>query len=120
MILRGFEMVSGLRINYHKSKPYGLNLSNHFILATSHFLACKIEGNKFNFLGIIIGSNPRRIRTSKSLMDNIKSRLLSWKAKTLSRGGRLTLINSVLSSLPIFLLSFFKAPISVWKEIERI
>lgn len=110
--------MSRLGINYHKSKPYGLNLSNHFILATSHFLTCKIEGNNFNFLGIPIGSNPRWIRTSKSLMENIKSILLSWKAKTLSRGGRLTLINSILSSLPIFMLCFFKAPVSVWKEIR--
>ena len=35
-------------------------------------------------------------------------------------GGRITLINSVLSSLPIFYFSIFKAPAKVIEELERI
>lgn len=56
-ILKGFELVSGLGINFHKSKIHGLNLNQRFVLAAANFLACKIEGNNFNFLGIPIGSN---------------------------------------------------------------
>jgi hypothetical protein len=37
-----------------------------------------------------------------------------------SLGGRLTLLNAVLSDIPIFFLSFMKLPASVWKEIVRI
>ena len=39
--------------------------------------------------------------------------------KLLSRGGRLTLIHSVLSSLLIYYLSIFKAPISVINSLEK-
>ncbi|CAN1223225.1 Putative ribonuclease H protein At1g65750 [Linum perenne] len=38
----------------------------------------------------------------------------------LSFGGRLTLLKSVLSSLPLYSLSLFKAPVSVIKELERL
>lgn len=119
-ILIGFELFSYLGINYHKRKLHGLNLSHHFVQTTSNFLACKIEGINFNFLGIPIGSNPKRIEMWKPLVDKIKLRLSTWKAKIISQGWRLTLINSVLSSLPTFLLYFFKAHVQVWKEIERI
>ena len=54
------------------------------------------------------------------VVETIRSRLQSWKAKTLSMGGRLTLIKSVLSSLPIYYLSLYKAPVAVIEQIERI
>lgn len=38
----------------------------------------------------------------------------------LALGGRITLVRTVLSSLSIFQLSFFKAPISVYKEFEKV
>ena len=37
----------------------------------------------------------------------------------LSVGGRLVLINSVLSSLPMFMLSFFEMPRGVLKKLMR-
>jgi hypothetical protein len=40
--------------------------------------------------------------------ERIEKKLSSWKGKYLSVGGRLVLINSVLSSLPMFMLSFFE------------
>jgi hypothetical protein len=39
--------------------------------------------------------------------ERIEKRLASWKGKMLSFGRRLVLINSVLSSLPMFMLSLF-------------
>ena len=36
----------------------------------------------------------------------------------LSIGGRLVLINSVLSSLPMFMMSFFKIPRGVLKKLD--
>lgn len=38
----------------------------------------------------------------------------------MSIGGRITLINSVLSALPLYFFSFFKAPKKVIKEINRL
>src|SRR5438128_10708500 len=47
-----------------------------------------------------------------------EKRLSSWKGKHLSIGGRLTLINSVLSSLPMYMMSFFSLPKGVLKKLD--
>jgi hypothetical protein len=46
----------------------------------------------------------------------VEKRLASWKGKHLSIGGRLTVINSVLSSLPMYMMSFFAIPKDVLKK----
>nr|GEX25723.1 RNA-directed DNA polymerase, eukaryota [Tanacetum cinerariifolium] len=43
-----------------------------------------------------------------------------WKVKTLSIGGRLTLLKSVLGASPLYSMSIFKAPKGVLKELEAV
>jgi len=47
-------------------------------------------------------------------------RLSSWNNKFLSFGSRLVLLKDVLSSLPVYFLSFFKAPACIISSIEYI
>jgi len=46
------------------------------------------------------------------------SRLSGWKSRFLSFGACLTLLKSVLTSLPVYALSFFKAPLGIISSIE--
>ncbi|KAL7599579.1 hypothetical protein Lser_V15G26444 [Lactuca serriola] len=56
----------------------------------------------------------------KSIIDKFSSKLSVWKAKSLSFGGRLTLIKSVLGSLPTYYMSLFKAPQGIIDKLEMI
>ncbi|GJV03829.1 hypothetical protein Tco_1337398 [Tanacetum coccineum] len=50
-----------------------------------------------------------------------KRLLLSrWKLKTLSIGGRYTLLKSVLTAIPIYHMSLFKVPVGILKEMESL
>ncbi|MCI04724.1 LINE-1 reverse transcriptase like [Trifolium medium] len=92
-VLRGFELVSGLKINFSKSKLYGLNVDDRFLVAGSSFLSCQSDVIPFKFLGIPVGANPRRAETWRPVVEAMSKRLSSWSSRHLSYGGRITLIN---------------------------
>jgi hypothetical protein len=119
-VLRSFEIVSGLKVNFYKSKLYGINLVDSFLSASSSFLHCAVEAIPFRFLGIPVGANPRRRSTWLPIIESMKKRLNTWTGRILSIGGRVTLINYVLSSLPLYFFSFFKAPSCVIKDLVSI
>nr|GEU63186.1 reverse transcriptase domain-containing protein [Tanacetum cinerariifolium] len=64
----------------------------------------------FSYLGSIVGDNMARQQAWGGIVDRVKKKLSKWKMKMLSIGGRLTLVKSVLGSLPIYNFSIFKVP----------
>jgi hypothetical protein len=50
--------------------------------------------------------------------DRFEKKLGCWQGKLLSYGDRLILINSVLTSLPMFMLSFLEIPKGVLKRLD--
>lgn len=88
-------------MNFFKSSLTGVNVDDYFLNAASTFLFCSIGKLLFKFLGLPIGANPRRVSTWQPVIDRIRKKLTSWKGRRLSLGGRIVLINSVLSSLPL-------------------
>jgi hypothetical protein len=50
--------------------------------------------------------------------ERIENKLSSWKGKYLSVEGRLVLMYSMLSSLPMFMLSFFEISKGVLEKID--
>lgn len=53
-------------------------------------------------------------------MEKIGKKLLEWKQKLLSQGGRLVLLRHVLSSMPIHLLSVLHTPKAVIKKLNSL
>lgn len=119
-LMRGFEMVSGLSINFHKSKLYGVGNSTACLEASVSFLGCKTDMLPFKFLGCLVGGNHRSIAFWNPIARSLEARWSSWKGRMLSIGGTATLINSVLSNMTSYQFSFYKAPIKVLKKIEAI
>ncbi|XP_058761431.1 uncharacterized protein LOC131634822 [Vicia villosa] len=118
VILRGFELVSGLKINFHKSNFFGTNIGDWLYSSATSFLSCKKGSFPFKFLGIWVGERANKTKVWKDVVNNIKARLSVWKGRNISIGGRVTLIGSVLNAIPIFTLSFYKAPSKIIKEIR--
>ena len=52
--------------------------------------------------------------------ERFQKRLALWKRQYLSKGGTQTLIKSTLSSLPIYVMSFFVIPKRVAARLEKI
>ncbi|MCH79435.1 RNA-directed DNA polymerase (Reverse transcriptase) [Trifolium medium] len=60
-ILRGFEMTSGLKINFWKSNLMGINVSADFMRLASTFVNCRVGQIPFKYLGLPVSANPRRM-----------------------------------------------------------
>jgi hypothetical protein len=116
-ILRGFEMASGLKVNYWKSGLVGVNIPPSFLETASSFLNCCLGSIPFKYLGLSTGENSNSDSTWDPLLDHLRMRLFSWRNKHISLGGRIVLINAVLNAIPIFHLSFLKMPNKVWKKV---
>lgn len=119
-VLRCFELVSGLKVNFHKSSLIGINIDESFLSSAAKFLNCRVGGIPFKYLGLPVGANPRKLSTCQPMLDVLLRRLSSWKNRYLSLGGRIVLLNSVLIGIPIYFLSYMKMPLKVWMEVVRI
>ena len=54
------------------------------------------------------------------IIEKVERQLAGWKKLYLSKGRRLTLLKSTLSSLPTYFMSLFKIPVSMAKRIEKL
>jgi hypothetical protein len=71
-MLRGFELASGLRVNFWKSCIIGVNVSDNFMEVACNFLNCIRGGISFKYLGLPMGANPRRLSTWDPLVEKIE------------------------------------------------
>jgi hypothetical protein len=62
-ILRCFEFVSGLKVNFSKSSVMGVNAGDEFLCLAERFLYCSVVTVPFTYLGSHVGANPRLDKT---------------------------------------------------------
>ncbi|XP_076949723.1 uncharacterized protein LOC143622474 [Bidens hawaiensis] len=93
-LLRIFYIVSGMKINAHKSFLYGVGIPEAEVRSLADSMGCSVGVFPFQYQGIKNGANMNRISHWDTVIEKVRSRLQSWKAKVLSIGGRITLIKS--------------------------
>jgi len=114
-----FEAASGLRINLGKSEivPIGEVEDVDFL---AHIFGCRLGSLLMTYLGLPLGASFKSISIWNGVIEKVERRLASWKKLYLSKGDRVTLIHSTLSSIPTYYLSLFPIPVSVAKRLERL
>ncbi|GJX07307.1 RNA-directed DNA polymerase, eukaryota, reverse transcriptase zinc-binding domain protein [Tanacetum coccineum] len=90
------------------------------VIQAAATLGCLVLKCLFYYLGTRVGGSMTRVQAWQEIVEKVKSRLSKWKSKTLSIGGRLTLLKSVLGSIPVFHMSIFKVPSKVLHILESI
>ena len=118
LILSFFEQLSGLKINFHKSEIYCFGKAKDMQAEYQHIFGCESGSLPFKYLGSPIHYRKLLNKEWKMVEDRFEKKLGAWIGKMLSYGDRLVLINSVLTSLPMFLFSFFEVPIGVRKRLD--
>ncbi|GJR59837.1 RNA-directed DNA polymerase, eukaryota [Tanacetum coccineum] len=115
-----FYKASGLRMNLQKSKLMGISVEDEIVSRAAIKMGCCTLTTPFSYLGVKVGGSMSRIKAWDEIKAKLHSRLSKWKMKTLSSGGRLTLLKSVLGSSPIYYMSIYIVPSKVLKCLEDI
>ena len=71
-------------------------------------------------LGLPLGAKFKDLSVWNPILERMERRLVDWKRMYLSKGGKVTLIKSSLSSLPTYFLSLLPLPGKVAKRIEKL
>ncbi|GKA61618.1 RNA-directed DNA polymerase, eukaryota, reverse transcriptase zinc-binding domain protein [Tanacetum coccineum] len=119
-VLRCFFAASGLSINIQKCQLLGVGVSQDIIVQAASAIGCSIMHSQFRYLGVSIGDRKNRLKAWESIVSKLRNRLSKWKEKTLSIGGRLTLLKAVLGASPVYSMSLFKVPLGVLNIMEGI
>ena len=109
-ILRCYELVSGLKINFHKSRMAGINVDRSTLEIYAKSLNCFPMKIPFKYLGLEVGDNRRKKQFWEPVVNKISFRLSSWRVRHLSLAGRICLLKSVFTTIPLFYFSIYKAP----------
>ncbi|XP_022001404.1 uncharacterized protein LOC110898836 [Helianthus annuus] len=117
-ILRCFHSCSSLQNKFTKSNLFGRGLIKGEVEDMAVLVGCKAATLPFKYLGLTVRVNMNCISNCRPVFDIFEKRLALWKAFFLSIGWRVTLIQSVLESLPSYFLSLYQAPIKVLADLE--
>ena len=114
-----FEAISGLRANLEKSEliPVG-RVENADELADE--FGYKVGKLPSTYLGMPLGAPFKCVAAWDGIEERFIKKLAMWKRQYISKGGRITLVRSTLSNLPIYFMSIFQLPRVVRIRLEQI
>ena len=114
-----FELCSGLKVNFLKSRIGGLGLDQSTVQKFAAILNFNVMETPFMYLGMLVGGCHKRERFWGGVIDRLEVRLNRWKGRFFFT-GRICLIKYILSSIPLFYLSLFNMSYVVANEIVKI
>lgn len=104
-ILTCFHLASGLKVKLQKNKLIGIGVPQMEVSSMAKWYKCLVGDLPLSNLGMTVGGKLGRVSSWIPRIDKSNNKHSMWKARTLSIGGRLTLVTSVLGSLGTFLFS---------------
>jgi hypothetical protein len=119
-IFQLFGKASGLRVNYTKSTATLLNCTPDDATAVPTTLGCQLAELPITYLGIPLTIRRPTSAQLQPLITKAANMLPTWKSKLMNKTGRLALVKSVLSAIPIHQLMVLQPPKKTLKAFERI
>ena len=120
IILDLFAAATGLTINYNKSSAVPIHMNDGLIQQCIDTLGCKRESFPQNYLGMPLSAHKLPNLVFSTYIERIEKSLSSWQASLLNTMGRVVLINSVLDSKLIYVMSSMQLPPGLLQQVDKL
>ncbi|KAF3796390.1 putative ribonuclease H protein [Nymphaea thermarum] len=120
LILRVFELISGLSINSAKCHLSLIHADPATVLLAEACFGCKATGLPMDYLGLQITLSSPAPSFWDGVEQKLTDRLQCWQGKLLSLSGRITLAKHCLASVPLHALSVFRPPVAVLRRFDKL
>lgn len=118
-ILDWFAAATGLNINFSKSTMVPIHLDLNLSQLCAETLGCVVQSFPHNYLGLPLSASKLPQSAFTTYVDRTDKFLSSWQAAVLNNMGRAILINSVIDSQLVYIMSATQLPPEVIKLIDK-
>lgn len=120
LIIRLFASISGLKVNFGKSIFVPLNVSQEDMPWVQAVIGCTRSDFPVQYLGVPLTTKSPTRALFMPLIEKVERKLSGWKGKLISKGGRLQLVQAVLSAISVYHMMCFRLPQWVIQRIDKI
>lgn len=119
-LLKLFGQASGLKANLQKCAIYPIRCEQSVVQPLLVPLPVPVLKFPCQYLGLPLHHRKLTKADLQPLIDKVAARLPKWRGKLLNAAARLALVNSVLSAIPIYMLTVFQLGKWAIKRIDKI
>lgn len=117
--LNMFCIMSGQEVSHEKtSLVFSKNANKSMPSKLANLYGYRITNNLGKYFGVPLSGKMLRKNDFHYLVDQISTKLASWKKNSLSLAERITLAKSVLEVIPLYLMMTNRIPKAIVNEIH--
>jgi hypothetical protein len=120
LILKCYEAISGMKINFDKNEVFTVGLSVEDQQEVARVLDCKLGSCPMKYLGMPVSDCKITKTQFKYVSDKAEKRLGTWQCDYLSSGGKSVLIDSCLSSIPMYTMGVYQLYEGNYQNLDSI
>ena len=118
-ILSDYAQSIGLKINFHKSTLIPINLDHQTTADMASIFGCSIGSMPFTYLGLPLGTSRPSLNDFMPLVSKVE-RNLSSTLSLMSYAGKLTLLNTTITSLLSYAMCTLKFSLKLIEILDKI
>jgi len=118
-LLHLFGTATGLRTNIQKCSISPIHCSDDVLAEVMDHFPCEIQNFPCKYLGLPLSLKKLTRAQLQPLIEKVAGRLPGWKADLMSRAGRATYVQSVLTSILIYYAIALDLPPWCLKAVEK-
>lgn len=93
-------------------------ITRRLIVLYQEIFTCALGSMPLKYLGLPVSDTRVSNKMWKIMTEKIEKRCACWQGRLLNIAGRVTLVQSCLTNIPIYMMSFYPLPAGIKKKVD--